>query len=307
MNFFNRFDKLKLKYNDNPGIKISFLLGIISILFIFIGGSYAFIFNSVYTASVNTISAGTLVVTLENTTPVISINNAIPTPDDIALEDSISYNFTLKNTGSINAKYKLSLVNSCIVGNSYTVGDSTFNADICIPAEYVKAGISKNNGDFKVVRVDSDGNIILDNDVLGSSGTYNYKLKLWLDYDTPNSYNVKNKNTVMSYKIQLYSEQSTENAPDTSGANPPSLLSNMIPVYYDEINSVWKKADSSTSSGWYNYNNKMWANAVTVTSTNRDTYLNANVGTTIPMDDINTMWVWIPRYTYTYLNTNTPQ
>ena len=35
MNFFNRFDKLKLKYNDNPGIKISFLLGIISILFIF--------------------------------------------------------------------------------------------------------------------------------------------------------------------------------------------------------------------------------------------------------------------------------
>ena len=109
MNFFNRFDKLKLKYNDNPGIKISFLLGIISILFIFIGGSYAFIFNSVYTASINTISAGTLVVTLENTTPVISINNAIPTPDDIALEDSISYDFTLKNTGSINGFLPVSL------------------------------------------------------------------------------------------------------------------------------------------------------------------------------------------------------
>ena len=97
---------------------------------------------------------------------------------------------------------------------------------------------------------------------------------------------------------------------DKSGANPPSLLSNMIPVYYDETNSVWKKADSNNSdknNKWYDYNDKMWANAVTVTSTNRDTYLNANVGTTIPMDDINTMWVWIPRYTYTYLNTNTPQ
>ena len=90
--------------------------------------------------------------------------------------------------------------------------------------------------------------------------------------------------------------------------NAPKLTSNMIPVYYDDTNSVWKKADSSnTNSTWYNYDNKMWANAVTVTSANRDTYLNANVGTTIPMDDINTMWVWIPRYTYTYLNTNTPQ
>ena len=47
--------------------------------------------------------------------------------------------------------------------------------------------------------------------------------------------------------------------------------------------------------------------AVTVTNTNRDTYLNAELGTEIKMSDINTMWVWIPRYTYTYLNTNTPQ
>ena len=31
------------------------------------------------------------------------------------------------------------------------------------------------------------------------------------------------------------------------------------------------------------------------------------VGDEIPMDKISTMWVWIPRYTYTYLNTNTPQ
>ena len=95
---------------------------------------------------------------------------------------------------------------------------------------------------------------------------------------------------------------------DTSGANAPELASNMIPVYYDEANAVWRKADSGNSgSNWYNYDNKKWANAVTVTSTNRTTYLNASVGTEISMDDINTMWVWIPRYTYTYLNTNTPQ
>ena len=306
MNFFNKFDKLKVKYKDNPGVKISFLLGIISILFIFVGGSYAFIFKSVYTESINTISAGSLVITLENTTPVISVNNAIPTPDDVALSDSTTYDFTLKNTGSINAKYKLSLINSCTVGSSYTVGDSSVKADVCIPAQYVKAGISKDGEDFKVVKVDSDGNIILDNGVIGKSRSSSYKLKLWLDYDTPNSYNVKNKNTVMSYKIQLYSEQTTEGNLDMSGANAPSLTSNMIPVYYDDKDNVWRKADSTNSNylyKWYNYEDKMWANAVTVTSKNRNTYLKASAGTTIPMSDINTMWVWVPRYTYTMLNT----
>ena len=97
---------------------------------------------------------------------------------------------------------------------------------------------------------------------------------------------------------------------DKSGANKPELTNNMIPVYYDNTNKVWRKADAKNSkknNKWYDYDNKMWANAVTVTNTNRQTYLNANAGTEINMNDINTMWVWIPRYTYTYLNTNTPE
>ena len=97
---------------------------------------------------------------------------------------------------------------------------------------------------------------------------------------------------------------------DESGANAPVLTENMIPVYYDETNAVWRKADAKNSKEnykWYDYDNKIWANAVTVTETNRDTYLSTDVGTEIPMDAINTMWVWIPRYTYTYLNTNTPE
>ena len=91
---------------------------------------------------------------------------------------------------------------------------------------------------------------------------------------------------------------------DKSGANMPELASNMIPVYYDETEEVWKKADKYNSKEeyrWYSYESSgeykgMWANAVTVTETNRTTYLNAAAGTAIPMDDINTMWVWIPRF-----------
>ncbi len=94
---------------------------------------------------------------------------------------------------------------------------------------------------------------------------------------------------------------------DESGANAPKLDSNMIPVYYDETAEVWKKADENNTNKeyqWYDYDDKIWANSVTVSSTNRTTYLNASPGTEIPMEDILTMQVWVPRYKYKVWNYN---
>ena len=94
---------------------------------------------------------------------------------------------------------------------------------------------------------------------------------------------------------------------DTSGANIPVLDDNMIAVYYDECDEVWRKADKTNNSiahRWYNYNEKLWANSVTVTSSSRSTYLNANPGTEIDMEDILTMQVWVPRYKYKVWNYN---
>ena len=94
---------------------------------------------------------------------------------------------------------------------------------------------------------------------------------------------------------------------DKSGANEPLLDEGMIPVYYDSTNNVWKKADKTNrnkSYKWYDYANKMWANSVTVSSTNRNKYLSTEPGTEIPMSDILTMQVWIPRYKYKVWNYN---
>ena len=79
--------------------------------------------------------------------------------------------------------------------------------------------------------------------------------------------------------------------------NAPVLDEGMIAVTYN--GSEWVKADiTNTNNDWYNYDEQKWANAVTVSSTTRDTYKNASVGTVINMNDIETMWVWIPRYSY---------
>jgi prepilin-type N-terminal cleavage/methylation domain-containing protein len=98
---------------------------------------------------------------------------------------------------------------------------------------------------------------------------------------------------------------------DTSGANRPVLSPNMIPVKWNGTN--WVKADGNnliSENQWYDYNQYMWANAVTVaasgsgtgsdgiTRRNRSAYLSANAGTSISMDDILTFFVWIPRYKY---------
>ena len=78
--------------------------------------------------------------------------------------------------------------------------------------------------------------------------------------------------------------------------NEGKLDVGMIPVLYNEYSGTWYKAGGSNK--WYDYNNQQWANAVTVTEENRILYLGADAGTEIPMEDINTMWVWIPRYKY---------
>ena len=80
--------------------------------------------------------------------------------------------------------------------------------------------------------------------------------------------------------------------------NVPELDEGMIAVTYNGSN--WVKADNDNKDNdWYNYDEHKWANAVTVSSSSRSNYLGAEVGTVINMNDIETMWVWIPRYSYT--------
>ncbi len=75
---------------------------------------------------------------------------------------------------------------------------------------------------------------------------------------------------------------------------------NMIPVKYTgtTTNAQWtslaKPEDSSNQGNWYNYNNKQWANAVTV----KDPSKYKNQTKVVDQSDIFGYWVYIPRYAY---------
>ena len=128
-----------------------------------------------------------------------------------------------------------------------------------------------------------------------------YKLYIWIDgenYDNPLS--MGGKTFLFKLGITANQQQNACNPSIVEELNAPELVNGMIPIKYD--GTKWVKASTTTTNDWYDYTNKMWANAVMVTSGTRDTYMNASTGTTISEEDILAYYVWIPRYKYQLFN-----
>ena len=306
MNFFKKFQKLKVKEQTDKKRILSITVTAVGIACLLIGSSMAYLLFEA-SGTTQTISAGTLQLSYTNESEAIILNNAVPQSDEQGLNNNV-YSITLTNTSTIKSYYELSLNNNCTVGNSYTVNGSSVTANVCIPNNYIKVAVKTSNDEDYTIK--NGGNVILKG-YLEAKENISFEMIIWLTEETPNDYQGQTetgtpRNVIYNGNFKIYTRQILDQNEtlDSSGANKPVLASNMIPVYYDEIEEVWKKADvnnSNSSYQWYSYESSgnykgMWANAVTVTSTNRATYLNAAVGTTIPMDDINTMWVWIPRF-----------
>ncbi len=78
----------------------------------------------------------------------------------------------------------------------------------------------------------------------------------------------------------------------------PVINGKLIPVKLDN-NGVVTYSDESES--WYNYCEQKWANAVILIDSPSKTY---NVGDTIQESDIESYFVWIPRYRYRLFHTD---
>ena len=294
----NKFKNLSI--NIKLGF-ISFALGFIALCLILVGQSYA-IFSGTFTDTNNqVVKLGNLEVVLNEPSTGIDLGLSPLSDVDGLLQEEV-YTFTVENKGSVNSMYKVLIIDDETSKASYS--GTLLSKDI------IRVGLEINGeeqGPYKL----SELNELLNEKEIKKGKKDTYKLRLWID-ESANIDDISEQQIFLKLKLEAeqYFSDIVVNNLDKSGANEPVLTENMIPVYYDKNNAVWRKADSTNTDSvdkWYDYNKKMWANAVTVSSTNRSTYLSADVGTEISMDDINTMWVWIPRYTYTYLNTNTPE
>ena len=175
---------------------------------------------------------------------------------------------------------------------------STSNKRKCIPIrELIDKGLLKNDNNINILKNSEYVSIYITNNEI------KYELESNRDRcDSEITYveDENEDNTSNPDDGTTSEEEESKYRVDYSGANPPILSDGLIPVRYDETKKVWVKADitNSASIKWYDYNNKQWANAVTVTSSTRTSYQNATPGTTVNMTDIESMWVWIPRFKY---------
>ena len=240
-----------------------------------IGTSYAILTMTIEGDKKVSLTAGILKVDFSEGDN-INLDNTAPLTDKQGLKTT-PYTFTITNTGNINAYYHVSLEE---------------DANNTLSNSYLKMKITGDNGyDSGIIKVNNYGEgsfEIIGEDILEPSDEVTYRLWMWLDEDADNSAQGK----IYQSKIVVESFDRESNSP-----NSPMLDEGMIAVTYDGSN--WVKADrTNINNSWYNYDELMWANAVTVSESTRSTYKNASVGTVVNMDDIETMWVWIPRYSY---------
>ena len=87
--------------------------------------------------------------------------------------------------------------------------------------------------------------------------------------------------------------------------NEPKLDSDMLPVYFDSNNKiiVADKTNESVTHEWYDYVQKKWANVVKLSSKKISSYV---AGDPVDLSDIQTMWVWIPKYKYKEFTKKSP-
>ncbi len=196
------FNKFKVKYKKDKKKYIVALTAIALMFSLTIGSSYAYLTYVSKTNNTVTIDAGTLALVFQNETNTINIQNAVPVKDSVGLEQQQEYSFDIKNNGSIPASYKITLQNTC---------QTSSQIDLCIPDEYIKVGLKIGSNDYKVVERNEKSEYILDTGSLGKTASQTYKMKIWLDHETPNTYNPKGGKTVVySGKLGLSYEQGTK-------------------------------------------------------------------------------------------------
>ena len=254
-----------------------FIISIAIILLFLIGIAFAYLTTTIHGEKSYLVRVGSLELRLEE-------GNELTLEKQIPLEDSEGmklngFNFSLINEGKMSVDYTIYL-DDIELG----VGETRM-PDTAIRYSLTKNDVVGNASDLSSMGINP--NRVVDKGTVVASKRVNYNLKIWIDYDATTE-----EASGKTFKAKLRVEASQERP---SKPNAPELDTNMIAVSYNGTDFL--KADSNTNS-WYNYDKQEWANAVTVSSNTRDKYLEAEVGTKIDMADIETMWVWIPRYSY---------
>ena len=311
--------KINLKFNKDNILPIT-LIGVLVFIFItviFTGVSYAYWQKNYAQKSTNKIKSGCFSFELTDENP-INLTNTYPMSETDAMKNT-PYTFTITNNCSIDMYYNVTLnttgssdldnylnyklvdekgntVGPKIIGstkkydeyNNYTYTDENNNT-YNILNSYILT-----SGSLTKATMNSDNSAVVSK---GQSKTY--KLYVWMDES------VEDLSTMgKSFTGKVIVTSSTDSSVKAEykeallNGTDPVLSDNLVPVVLGDDGTVTK---TDTYSEWYKYEDKKWANAVILSDDNQ-TY---NNGDTIPEDNIESYFVWIPKYSYQIFNLGT--
>ncbi len=138
---------------------------------------------------------------------------------------------------------------------------------------------------------------ILEKGTIGSNSTIDLSLRMWLDGDISGD-EVESMNKEFYSKVSVVgsiNHYSGKYQESILNGTDPVLKGGLIPVIIAD-NGVVRKADETKE--WYRYENKEWANAVIL----NDESIKYQNGEEIPESNIESYFVWIPRYRYQIFN-----
>ncbi len=261
--------------------KMYIILSILGGILLLSGVSYAILTLLITGTVENIIHSGNLALTLDETQN-INMTSVVPITDEEGMLGD-AYVFTVENTGTIEAGYTIYLEDNTLEAGETQVPGASIRYEL------------KVNGTCSDMGNLSDGSTTLFIDNIKPGTITNFELRLWIDYDVTSLPN----NGVHRSSLRIEASQGlldvSSGVCSTGKNDGPVLANELIPVTYGASGEVYK---ADTTSEWYNYDESMWANAVTVSEGNRNNYINATPGIEINMDDIDQMFVWIPRYSY---------
>jgi len=271
---------------------VTSLVSIVLVSVLLLGSTYSLFTTSSVDEDLNVYKTGNLDITYTLSSENIKLNDSTPISDDESIYIE-PYRITISNSG--NVPYMFNIV----------LDDST--ATDVISYEYIMTKVGK----LDAVRLSSCEDNIIRKDVMVPAGEeVVVDVRVFLADDIKNTELGKSFYAKLSVDgIAIYDDnKEIDNsiliADVLYKVNTPKLDDGLIPVYYDEENSIWKKADvSNKDNSWYSYEDKRWANAVLVEDPDmRDKYIESKEGTEIVNEDIMAFFVWIPRFKYRVWN-----
>ena len=236
-----------------------FVFMFLMLVIIGVSSSYAYLKAEKGSSNNNSLTVDTLDVILLTDINNINLNNEVPKEDSEGLSNP-STTFSIKNNAGMVASYKVSLVDG-------TTKSTVINKDVKYRLKRTNATTNE-TVTMDIKNLDATG--LIDTGIIEANQVYNYELVMWLDINSNPNGLVFSKNILV--------EGMQVSSLDKSGANYPELTDNMLPVYYDKTSDtegVWRVADKKNLNEtykWFDYNDFMWANAVTVNKDVMDNY-----------------------------------